>query len=190
MAKARNRRSGTHPVVDFFQKDPFGITWFTILYVVVLIAKWWYVEPPEIDPQSCLACATIFEVILAALVSAVITLFWVLWLAKRQSKNIVFLFLVCILVIGCTGLLDVASQQLFSQLYYHGLLRWQAADATYLLDVFLNHNAGLYLAVLMVYAMVRIAVDPGFSPRKYVIPINLAFIGVACFLLLMGVVLY
>jgi hypothetical protein len=190
MARARNRRSNTHPIVDFFQKDPFGITWFTILYIAILVAKWWYVDPPEIDPQSCLACVTILEVILAALVSVLITVFWILWLAKRQKKNLVFLFLVCVLVIGCTGLLDVASQAFFSQLYYQGFLRWQETDVTYLLDVFLLHNAGLYMGVLMAYAMLRIALDPGFAPRKYVIPINLAFIGVASFLLLMGVVLY
>ena len=190
MVRARKRRSSTHPIVAFFQKDPFGITWFTILYVAVLITKWWYLEPPAIDPQSCLACVAVLEVILAVIITLLITVFWILWLAKRQNKNLLFLFLICLLVIGCTGLLDVASQEFFSQLYYRGFLRWQGVDVTYLLDDFLRHAAGLYLGVLMIYTMLRIAFDPGFTPRKYVITINIAFIGVAAFILLMGVVLY
>jgi hypothetical protein len=190
MARARKRRSGNNSIVAFFQKDPFGVTWFMIFYIAVLIAKWWYIEPPEIDPQSCLACATILEILMAMGVTVLISLFWILWLAKRQKKNLLFLFLICLAVIGCTGLLDVASQEIFSRLYFHGFLKWQGADVTYLLDVFLRHNAGLYLGVLMVYAMLRMAIDPEFSPRKYVVSINLAFAGVGSFLLLMGVVLY
>jgi hypothetical protein len=190
MARARKKRSGTHPVVSFFKQDPFGVTWFAIMYVIVLVAKWWYIEPPKIDPLSCLACVTTLEVILAVAISLVMTLFWILWLGKGQNKNLVFLFLNCLLVLGCTGLLDVASQAVFSKLYYLGFLKWQESDVTYLLDDFLHHNAGLFLGVLMIYAMLRIAVDPGFTPRKYVIAINLAFIGVGSFLMLMGVVLY
>lgn len=190
MARARKRRSDSNPVVAFFQKDPFGVTWFMIFYVAILITKWWYVEPPEIDPQSCLACVTVLEIIMAAMFTLLISLFWVLWIGKRQNKNLLFLFLICLLVIGCTGLLNVASQEFFSQLYYHGFLKWQGTDVTYLLDVFLRHNAGLYMGVLMIYAMLRIAIDSEFTPRKYVIPINLAFAGVGSFLVLMGVILY
>jgi len=190
MTRARKRRSGGNSVVDFFRKDPFGVTWFMIFYVAVLISKWWYIEPPTIDPQSCLICVTILEIILAMMVTVLVSLFWILWLAKGQKKNLLFVFLISVLVIGCTGLLDVASQEFFSQLYYLGMLRWQAADVTYLLDDFLRHNAGLYLGLLTAYAMARIAIDPEFSPRKYVVSINLAFAGVASFLVLMGVALY
>lgn len=184
------RRSSSNPIVSFFAKDPFGITGVAILYVAALIAKWWYIDPPQISEQSCLACVTAVMVVLAVLVTLVITFFWILWLAKRQKKNILFLFLVTLLVLGCTALLDYVSQEIFSQLYYRGFLRWQETDVTYLLDNFLHHCAGLYLGVLMIYAMLRIAFDSGFAPRKYIIPISIIFIMVASFLLLMGIVLY
>jgi hypothetical protein len=189
MARTR-RRPGSNPLVGFFSKDPFGVTWFTILFVATLIAKWWYIDPPAISAQSCLACVTIFMVVIAMLVTLVITVFWILWIAKRQKKNILFLFLITLLILGCTALFDFVSKEIFSQLYYRGFLRWQETDITYLLDDFLRHSAGLYLGVLMIYAMLRIAFDPGFAPRKYIIPINIIFIGVAAFLLLMGIMLY
>ena len=189
MARSR-RRSGSNPIVAFFSKDPFGVTWFALLFIAVLIAKWWYIAPPAISAQSCLGCVAAVLIVLSALVTFIISLFWMLWQAKRQKKNLLFLFLICLLVLVCTALLDFFSQEIFSQLYYRGFLRWQETDITYLLDDFLRHSAGLYLGVLMIYAMLRIAFDPGFSPRKYIIPINIAFILVAAFLLLMGVVLY
>ena len=161
-----------------------------MLFVAALIAKWWYIGPPEISAQSCLACVTVILVFLAVLVTLVISIFWILWLSKRQNKNILFLFLITLLILGCTALLDYASKAIFSQLYYRGFLRWHEMDVTYLLDDFLRHSAGLYLGVLMIYAMLRIAFDSGFSPRKYIIPINIVFIGVAAFLLLMGIMLY
>jgi hypothetical protein len=188
---ARNRRSrSSSPVVAFLKKDPFGVIWFALLFIAVMIAKWWYLQPPAISTDDCLVCVTALIVIMAIVITLLLTLFWILWTAKRQKKNIVFLFLICLGVLGCTALLDFASQKLFGRLYYMGLLHWQAADITYLLDDFLRHSAGLYLGVLMAYAMARIAVDSGFEPRKYVIPINFVFIGVAAFLLLVGLVLY
>lgn len=186
----RKRRSNANPLVAFFSKDPFGVTWFSLLFVAVLITKWWYLAPPAIGAQNCLWCVTVLTVAVAALITLLLTFFWMLWLAKRQKKNILFLFMICLGVIGCTALLDIISQELFSQLYYRGFLNWQETEVTYLLDDFLRHSTGLYLGTLMVYAMVRIAIDSGFSPRKYVIPINFIFIGVAAFLLLVGVVLY
>lgn len=187
---ARKRRSSTNPVIAFFSKDPFGVTWFSLLFVAVLIAKWWYLAPPAIGAQNCLWCVTALMVFIAALITLLLTLFWILWLAKRQKKNILFLFMICLGVIGCTALLDVISQKLFSHLYFRGFLNWAEADVTYLLDDFLRHSTGLYLGMLMVYAMLRIAIDADFSPRKYIVPINFIFIGVAAFLLLVGVVLY
>jgi hypothetical protein len=189
MARTR-RRSGSNPIVGFFSKDPFGVTWFTLLFVAALVTKWWYIGPPAISEQNCLACVTVLMVLIAVLVTSVITVFWILWIAKRQKKNILFLFLIVLLILGCTALFDLASQQIFSQLYYRGFLPWQETDITYLLDDFLRHSAGLYLGVLMIYAMLRIAFDSGFSPRKYIIPINIIFIGVATFLMLVGIVLY
>ncbi|MCG6969594.1 MAG: hypothetical protein LJE85_07495 [Gammaproteobacteria bacterium] len=189
MARSR-RRSGSNPIVAFFSKDPFGVTWFSLLFLAVLIAKWWYIDPPAISAESCLGCVTAILIIMAALTTAIISLFWILWRGKRQKKNLLFLFLICVLVLVCTGLLNMVSQEVFSQIYYRGFLRWQETDITYLLDDFLHHAAGLYLAVLMTYAMLRIAFDPGFSPRKYIIPINIVFILVAAFLLLVGILLY
>ena len=189
MARTR-RRSGSNPIVSFFSKDPFGVTWFSILFVAALIAKWWYVNPPAISEQSCLACVTALMVVIAVVISLPLTAFWILWLGKRQKKSILFVFLICVLILACTALLDFANKEIFSQLYYRGMLRWDETDITYLLDDFLRHSAGLYLGVLMIYAMLRIAFDPGFSPRKYIIPINIIFIGVASFLLLIGIMLY
>ncbi|KPJ92570.1 MAG: hypothetical protein AMJ53_09090 [Gammaproteobacteria bacterium SG8_11] len=189
MARTR-RRSASNPIVEFFSKDPFGVTWFTLLFIAVLIAKWWYIDPPAISAQSCLACVTALMVVFAIVVTLLISVFWILWIAKRQKKNLLFLFLITVLILACTALFDFVSQEAFSQLYYRGFLPWHEMDVTYLLDDFLRHSAGLYLGVLVIYAMLRIAFDPGFAPRKYVIPINLAFIAVAAFLLLMGIMLY
>lgn len=187
---ARNRRSSSNPIVALLKKDPFGVTWFTVLFVAVMIAKWWFLQPPAISADNCLVCVTIVLVVMAILITLLLALFWVLWTGKRQKKNILFLFLICLGVIGCTALLDFTSQELFGRLYFKGLLHWQETDITYLLDDFLRHSSGLYLAVLMTYAMLRIALDSDFEPRKYVIPINFIFIGVAAFLLLVGMVLY
>lgn len=189
MARFR-RRSRRNPLVSFFGKDPFGLTWFTLLLVAVLIAKWWRINPPAISEPSCLGCVTAIAVAIAALVTSIISLFWVLWRAKRQKKNILMVFLITLLVLGCTALFDVTSHEILGRLYYRGWLPWEEADITYLLDDFLPHSAGLYLGVLMVYAMARIAFDSGFSPRKYIIPINAVFAAAASFLLFMGILLY
>ena len=189
MSRSR-RRSASNPLVSFFSRDPFGVTAFSVLYLAVLIAKWWYIAPPSLNADSCLGCVTAVLVVIAMLVTAPLTAFWILWLDKRQKKNVLFVFLITLLVLGVAALLDFLLKEIFSQLYFRGLLRWHETDITYLLDDFLPHCAGLYLGVLMLYAMLRMAFDPGFSPRKYVIPINLVFMGVAAFLLLIGIMLY
>lgn len=190
MARTRKRRSSSSSIVTLLKKDPFGALGVGVLFAAILIAKWWYLDPPEISAQSCLGCVTALMVVLAIITTLIITLFWNLWIGKGQKKSILFLFLICVLILACTALLDFASQELFSRLYYRGFLSWQETDITYLLDVFLRHSSGLYLGVCMIFAMLRIAFDPGFEPRKYIIPINIIFIAVAAFLLLMGIVLY
>jgi hypothetical protein len=186
----RRRSQQSNPVVAFFQKDPFGVTWFALLLLAVLIAKWWYIAPPQIDAGNCLGCVVAVFMGLSVVITALLSLFWVLWTAKRQLKGIVFVFLIALGVIGCAALVDFLAQELFNRMYVAGLLDWQATDITYLLDDFLHHSAGLYLGVLMIYAMARIALSPQFEHRKYVIPINGIFIVVAGALLYIGIMLY
>jgi hypothetical protein len=188
MSRRRTRRNNS--VVGFFQKDPFGVLWFSLAFLGVLIAKWWYVQPPSISPENCLGCVVAIFVVVAVAVTFLLSVFWVLWTAKRQPMGLVFLFLIGLGVVGCAALVDVLAQQLFSQLYFRGMLNWEGTEVTFLLDDFLHHNAGLYLGVLMIYTMVRIAVCPDFEHRKYVIPINIIFILVAAFLLYIGIMLY
>ena len=186
----RRRARHTNPVVGFFSKDPFGVTWFSLLYLALIITKWWYIAPPAIDNQNCLACVVAIVFVMAVTITLLLTAFWILWTSKRQKKALLFLFLICLGVIGCTALLDVATQAVFGKLYYSGMLSWNAADLSFLLDDFLHHASGLYLGVLMVYSMLRIAISSEFEQRKFVIPINLFFAGVAGFLLFIGVKLY
>lgn len=190
MSRRRRSHSGSSSIVEFFRKDPFGVIWFSLAYLGVLIAKWWYLQPPSFNANACLACVIAIVMVLAISITFLISLFWIMWSAKQQAKGIVFLFLICLAVLGCTALLDFSSKKLFSQLYFSGFLNWQETDVSFLLDDFLRHCAGIYLGVLMVYAMARIAVSNEFVQRKFVVPINIFFIGISSFLLFIGIMLY
>lgn len=177
-------------VIAFFRKDPVGVVWFLISFSILLIAKWWFLQPKLVNEQNCLVCVLAILLLLSVLITLILSLFWALWETKRQQKGVIFLFLFSLGILFCTFLFDLFTQGIFSQLYYGGILRWQEAEISFLMDDFLKHSTGLYLAVLMMYSMARIAVCKTFVNRKYVLFMNSVFFLAATILLFMGMFLY
>lgn len=177
-------------VIAFFRKDPLGVLWFLMSFAVFLVAKWWFIEPKLLSEFNCLNCALIILLLLSIVVTLLLSAFWVLWELKRLQKGITFLFLFTVGILLCTLLFDILAQWIMSELYYMGLLRWKEAEISYLMDDFLKHSAGLYLAVLMMYSMVRIAFCTTFVNRKYILIMNMTFFFTATILLFLATLLY
>ncbi|MDH5326284.1 MAG: hypothetical protein OEZ68_08680 [Gammaproteobacteria bacterium] len=176
-------------IVALFRKDPFGVPWFFLSFSLFLLVKWQLLQPMD-HTDNCLNCVLAILLFLSVLVSVLLSLFWVLWEARRRPKGVAFLFLFTIAILFATFLFDILSQQVFSQLYYGGILPWQEAEISFLMDDFLKHSAGLFLAVLMLYSMARIAFCSSFVNRKYVLTMNMAFFLTAALLLVMGMLFY
>lgn len=177
-------------VMAVLKMDPLGVLWFVLSFSVLLVTKWLVLEPILVSEQNCLSCVLALLLFLSVLITLSLSVFWRLWENKRQHKGIVFLFLFTIAILVCAIVYEAASQYLLSQIYYGGMLRWQESQISFLMDDFIKHSAGLYLAVLMMYSMARISFCKSFVDRKYVLAMNIVFFLTATILLFLGMLLY
>lgn len=175
--------------IDTIRKDQFGVLWFGFLYAAVLAVKWIYINPEISGGTSCVICAIVVLWLLAVFLSLLLTALWILWDTKAV-KGVTFIFVLGMSAICSAAFMNFLSQKIFAKLYYSGLLNWQESHITYLFDDFLKHSSGLYLATLLLYSMIRIAISRQFKNRKAVVAFSLYFSMVSSALLFLGLKLY
>lgn len=175
--------------IDTFRKDEFGVLLFSLMYVAALIAKWIYIDPAKPGYASCVICAMAVLWLLAIFLTLILTALWILWDTKA-ANGVKFIFVLGVGAVCCAVFMNYLSQKVFAKLYYSGLLNWQESHVNYLFDDFLKHSSGLYLATLVLYSMIRIAMSRQFNNRKAVVAFSLYFSMVSSALLFLGLKLY
>jgi len=176
-------------MINFIKKDRFGVIWFALLYLAVLLTKWLYLSPLIKENEDCYVCVIAILMALALIIPLLLTALWVLW-SEKLGKGVFFLFLMSVSTLGCAFLVELLSQFIVSKLYYGGVLVWQESQLSFLFDDFLPHAAGLFLATLMIYTTARIAASSEFVDRKMVISVSMILLAMSSALLVMGLLLY
>jgi len=176
-------------MVNLIKQDRFGVIWFALLYLAVLLFKWLYLSPVTTENEDCYICVLAILMTLALIIPLLMTALWLLW-SEKLGKGVFFLFIMSVSTLACAFLVDLLSQLIVSKLYYAGFLAWQESQLSYLFDDFLPHAAGLFLATLMIYTTVRIAISAEFTDRKMVISVSMILLAMSSTLLVMGLLLY
>lgn len=177
------------PNIGRHNKDHFGVFLVSLLFVAALVTKWQYINPAKLGDQSCMICAVFILWCLTVPITLLLTVLWNLW--ERQFDNGISLVLIlCFGVLGCTLLMDYISGIIFAKLYYVGVLEWQESHVNYLFDDFIHHSAGIYLATLMFYTMLRVIFKKHIANRKIVVALGIYFSIVSGSLLVLGLKFY
>ncbi|MCI0507363.1 MAG: hypothetical protein L0Z73_14820 [Gammaproteobacteria bacterium] len=126
-----------------------------LIYLAVMVAKWWYFSPSNPQDNNCVACVVAVIWILTMLIFAVLSLFWIFW-SKKYEKGItfvIFLSLICLLL----AVVDYfAAHYVVGKLFYGGVLRWEESQASYLIDTFIPHSIGLLVISSLLYSVIRV----------------------------------
>jgi len=176
-------------MTNLLKMDRFGVIWFAILYLAVLLTKWLYLSPVIKENEDCYLCVIAILMGLALIIPLIMTALWELW-SEKLGKGLFFLFIMCVTTLACAFLMDLSSKVVLSKLIYGGLLSWQESQLSYLFDDFLHHCAGLFLATLMIYTTLRIAISAEFVDRKMVISVSMILCAMSSGLLVIGLLLY
>ncbi|WP_455220306.1 hypothetical protein [Kaarinaea lacus] len=152
MATGRRR---TRSQSGIFSKDPYGLLLMGLLYLAVLVSKWWYFSPDNLEGNNCVACVIAVVWILSMLVFTLLSLFWVLW-SRKYQKGITFAFFLGLLCLILVIVDYYVVEFVIGKLFYGGSLRWEEAQASELLDSFIPHNIGLLAITSVLYSMLRV----------------------------------
>jgi hypothetical protein len=150
MVPSRRRKRSQSTLLS---KDPFGLVGLSLLYLIVMVAKWWYISPPE--GNNCVGCVVGVIWLISTGVFALLSVFWVLW-SKKYAKGTAFVFFLCLLCLILVAVDYEVVKYVIGKLYYGGALRWQEADASYLMDTFIAHSLGLMLLSAIFYSTLRV----------------------------------
>ena len=189
MSRRSRSNLSSNPVIAILQKDQFGSLWLSLLFLAVLISKWFVLSPVEIEGEPCVACvvALIWAMMLSA--SILITTVWTLWTDKVE-KGIGLMFALLGSILGIVWLIGIFTRGIVEKFYQSGVLYWPEASVTFLVDDMVNHSIGLFLATAVIYAMLRLMFCKDLSEKKIVIPISLCVALAASGLLFLGIKLY
>jgi hypothetical protein len=152
MATGRRRARSQSGILS---KDPYGVIWMGLIYLGVLISKWWYFSPANPEDNNCVACVVAVAWILSILIFTLLSIFWVLW-SKKYQKGITFAFFLGLLCLILVILDYYAVQFVVGKLFYGGSLRWEETQASYLIDTFIPHTIGLLVITSVLYTMIRV----------------------------------
>lgn len=136
-------------------KDPYGLVWLGLVYLAVLISKWWYFSPADPADNNCVACVVAVVWFLSVLLFVPLSLFWVFW-SRKYEKGITFAFFLGLFCLILSILGYYAAEFVIGKLFYGGSLRWDETQASYLLDTFVPHTIGLLVITSMLYTMLRV----------------------------------
>jgi len=152
MATGRRRARSDSGILS---KDPYGLIWLGLIYLGVLISKWWYFSPANPEDNNCVACVVAVTWILSMLVFVFMSLFWVIW-SRKYQKGITFAFFLGLLCLILVIVDYYVVEFVVRKLFYGGSLRWEESQASYLLDAFIPHTIGLLVITSVLYSMLRV----------------------------------
>ena len=93
---ATKRRQRTQSSDNLLSKDPFGLIWLSILFLAVMIVKWWVISPANKEDGNCVACVVAVIWLLSVIIHLLMVFFWVAWSSKYE-KGIAFVLFLCLL---------------------------------------------------------------------------------------------
>ena len=164
---ATKRRQRTQRNDNLLSKDPYGLIWLSILFLAVMIVKWWVISPANKEDGNCIACVVAVIWLLSVIIHLLLVLFWIGWSSKYE-KGIAFVFLLCLLCLVLAGIGYAALEFVVGKLFYGGVLNWQETQASELIDIFIPHSVGLLLISSIFYSMVRIFFCRDLAEKKLV----------------------
>jgi len=164
---ASRRRQRTHSGDSLLSKDPYGLIWLSLLFLVVLIVKWWVISPTYRESGNCVACAVSMIWLLSVIVHLLIVFFWIFW-SKKYEKGTAFVFFLCLFCVIIAAVDFKVLQFVVGKLFYGGVLNWQETQASELIDVFIPHSVGLMLITSIAYSMIRIFTCRDLAEKKMV----------------------
>ena len=155
---ATKRRHRSQAGSSIFSKDPYGLVWLALIYLLLMIAKWWIISPADPADNNCVACVVAVIWLLSILVQTPLILFWIGW-TRKYEQGTTFVFFLCILCLILAIVDFYLVKFVISKFLYGGMLNWQETQAFYLIDVFIPHSVGLLALTSVFYSMVRAAVS-------------------------------
>jgi len=187
MNTRRRRRSEAGSSI--FSKDPFGLVWLVLIYLCVMVAKWWFISPANADDNNCVACVVAVIWLIAIVVNLALVLFWIGW-SKKYEKGLMFVFFLSLLCLILAGVDYYVVQFVVGKLFYGGVLNWQESQASELIDIFVPHSVGLLLVTSMFYSMLRVVVSRDLVEKPLVYTYAAILILTTGPLYLLGTLLY
>lgn len=183
------RRQRSHGSSGILSKDPFGLIWLAIIYLAIMIAKWWYISPAKPEDNNCVACVVAVIWLLSILLFVGLALFWVLW-TKKYEKGPVFVFFLFLACLILTIADFYVLHFVIGKLFYGGMLNWQESQASYLIDVFVPHSVALLLVCSVFYTVIRVLMCRDLSQPALVYTVSAILLLTVVPLSLLGLILY
>ena len=152
---ASRRRHRSKEGSSIFSKDPYGLVWLAMIYLAVMIAKWWFLSPANPEDNNCVACVVAVIWLLSILLHILLVLFWVGW-SKKYKKGATFVFFLSLFCVILAMVDFYLVKFVIGKLYYSGMLNWQEAQSSELIDTFIPHSVGLMLVSSVFYSMLRV----------------------------------
>jgi hypothetical protein len=165
MASRRRQRSQSGG--SLLSKDPFGLVWLSIIFLAVMIVKWWVLSPANAEEGNCVACVVAVIWLLAIATHLLLVFFWMGW-SKKYEKGTAFVFFLSLLCLFLAAVDFHVVQFAVGKLFYGGVLNWQESQASYLIDIFIPHSVGLLLISSIFYSMLRVFVSRDLAEKKLV----------------------
>lgn len=164
---ATRRRQRANSGDSLLSKDPYGLAWLSILFLVVMVVKWWVISPSYRDAGNCVACVVAVVWLLSVIIHLLLVFFWIGW-SKKYEKGTAFVFFLCLLCVIIAAIDFKVVQFSVGKLFYGGVLNWQESQASELIDVFIPHSVGLLLITSVAYSMIRVFVSRDLAEKKMV----------------------
>lgn len=185
------RRSGrqSNALVELIKLDQYGVLWFGLIFLAVMIARWMFVQPLVLEGEGCVLCVLLLLWLMSMGVALINPALWYVW-TERAEKNIGLMFALPASAIACAFMINIIGRVVLQKLYHAGWLTWPETQLTFLLDDMVSHVAGLFLGTAVIYGMVRLIICKDLLDKKMVIPLSLGIVLATCGLMLLGIKLY
>lgn len=164
---ATRRRQRAQSSGNLLSKDPYGLIWLSLIFLTVMVVKWWVISPEYAESGNCVACVVSVVWLLSIIIHLLLVFFWIGW-SKKYEKGTVFTLLLCILCLVLAAVDFKVMQFAIGKLFYGGVLNWQESQASELIDIFIPHSIGLLLISSICYSMIRIFTCRDLAEKKMV----------------------
>jgi len=164
---ATRKRQRAQSGESLLSKDPYGLVWLSLLFLVVMVVKWWILSPEFREAGNCVACAVSVIWLLSMIVHLVLVFFWIGW-SKKYAKGIAFVIFLSLLCLFLAAVDYQVVRFAIGKLFYGGVLNWQESQSTDLIDILIPHSIALLLISSLCYSMVRVFITRDLAEKKMV----------------------